>query len=134
MLNFNGYQVEPGAIINTFVSSFDNSSISSRNGTDSVVYQELTLTCSTLNNDDNVDWMVISSISNDSYTVSKTIVNNTLSNLTVRISKGELTVACISEEYNDSISITITTGTYVYICRYLLLIIKSVHLYLCTTI
>ena len=115
MLNFNGYQVEPGAIINTFVSSFDNSSISSRNETDSVVYQELTLTCSTLNNDDNVDWMVINSISNDSYTVSKTIVSNTLSNLTVRISKGELTVACISEEYNDSISITITTGTYVYI-------------------
>ena len=118
MLNFNGYQVEPGAIINTFVSSFDNSSINSGNGADFADYQELTLTCSTLSNDDNVDWMVINSSSNDSYTVNKTIVDNTLSNLTVRISKGELTIACISEEYNDSISITITTGTYVYIGIY----------------
>ena len=108
MLNFNGYQVEPGAIINTFVSSFDDSSGIAGSGTGfEMNYEELSLTCSMLNNsDDNAKWMVISSSSNANYT----IVNDSLSNLVVRISEGEVIVACVSEEYNESINVTITTG------------------------
>ena len=119
VLNFNGYKVEPGAIINTFVSSFDNSSISSGSGTDFVTYQELTLTCNTRNINDSVRWLVVDYSSNDSFTVDPTTVNNSFSsNLTVRISEGELTVACTSEKRNESISITITTGTYVLMGSY----------------
>ena len=115
VLNFNGYQVEPGAIINSFVSSFESSGISSGSGTDFVTYQELTLTCSTQNSNDRVQWMVVSFSNNKSFTVDQITVNNSLSNLTVRISEGELTVACNSEERNESLSITITTGTYIWI-------------------
>ena len=113
VLNFNGYKVEPGAIINTFVSSFDNSSISSGSGNDFVTYQELTLTCSTRNINDSVKWMVVGYSSNDSFTVDPASVNNSFSNLTVRVSEGELAVACTSEDRNESISIRITTGSYV---------------------
>ena len=59
--------------------------------------------------------MVVSFSNNKSFTVDQITVNNSLSNLTVRISEGELTVACNSEERNESISITITTGTYIWI-------------------
>ena len=109
VLNFNGYEVESGAIINTFPStSVDYSSSSSGSGF--INYKELTLMCSTLNSDGTVRWMVSNSSSNDSFTVDEAVVNRSLSKLTVRISEGELTVACISEEHNESINITITTG------------------------
>ena len=108
MLNFNGYQVESGAVINTFVSNFDDSSNSSGNGTDP--YKELDLMCSALDSNDSVKWIVVSS--NDNSTISITTVNNLESNITVRISEGELTVACISEVFLESINITITTGMY----------------------
>jgi len=112
VLNFNGYQVESGAIINKFISSFDNSSSSSGDGSDpNNNYKELSLTCSALSSDDNVTWMVINSSSNSNYTVNQVIVNNSISYLTVRIFEGEVTVVCTSQEYNESINVTITTGT-----------------------
>jgi len=112
VLNFNGYQVESGAIINKFISNFDNSSSSSGDGSDANNnYKELSLTCSALSSDDNVTWMVINSSSNSNYTVNQVIVNNSVSYLTVRIFEGEVTVVCTSQEYNESINVTITTGT-----------------------
>lgn len=122
VLNFNGYQVEPGAIINTFIASPSDSNSGSDSGSGSGInpaIKELTLTCSTLSSNDRVQWMVINFSNYDSFTVNRTTVNNSLSNLTVRIYEGELTltVACISEEYNELINITVTTG--MYICRYL---------------
>ena len=111
VLNFNGYQVEPGAIINTFVSSSDDSDNISGSGSGSEInFKELNLMCNALSSDDNVRWMVINFSNNDSFTVNTTTVNNSLSNITVRISEGELTIACISEQYKESINITITTG------------------------
>ena len=111
MLNFNGYQVEPGAIINTFVSSSDDFDNISGSGSGSEInFKELSLMCNALSSDDNVRWMVINFSNNDSFTVNTTTVNSSLSNITVRISEGELTIACISEQYKESINITITTG------------------------
>ena len=106
VLNFNGYQVETGAVINTFVSSSNDSSNSSGSGINP--YKELDLMCSALDSNDSVKWIVISN--DDNSTINITTVNNLESNITVRISKGELTVACISEVYQESINITITTG------------------------
>ena len=112
VLNFNGYQVEPGAIINTFVSSFDDSSNTSGSGSGGpeVNFKELNLMCNALSSDDNVRWMVISFSNNNSFAVNITTVNSSLSHITVRISEGEVTIACISEQYQESINITITTG------------------------
>ena len=110
VLNFNGYQVESGAIINTFPSSSKNLASGSGSGSGfDPGYEELTLMCSGLTNDDTVDWMVINFSNNDSF-INETVLNRSSSSLTVRISKGELTVACISEGHNESINVTITTG------------------------
>ena len=102
VVNFNGYQVEPGAIINSFPLDSDGSG--SGNGA------ELSLDCSTRNNE-SARWEVINSTSDSNVVVIDNITNS-FSNLMVQIIDGEVTVRCRSLEYGDleSVDVTITTG------------------------
>ncbi|XP_065910295.1 uncharacterized protein [Dysidea avara] len=100
VVNFNGYQVEPGAVINSFPADSDGSG----SGDGAV----LSLDCTTRNNE-SARWEVINSTSSANIIIIDNITNS-LSNLMVQIIEGEVTVRCRLLEYDvESVDVTITT-------------------------